>query len=112
MTTQTLFQQLKRAFLAMLLIGFACLQTFTSNPAQAEEVKSYIDSEGRDLTAFVECLPDEYGKGDLQVALSKFGNDFLERVFRLKENTEDYKVSAAEKEVQQCLKSKGIRPKS
>ncbi|MFP4135075.1 MAG: hypothetical protein ACLFQP_11170 [Halothece sp.] len=112
MTTQALLQPLKRAFLAMVLIGFACLQIFTSNPAQAEEAKSYIDPEGRDLTAFVECLPDEYGKGNLQTALGKFGNDFLERVFRLKENTEDYKVSAAEKELQQCLKSKGIRPKS
>lgn len=111
MTTQPLFQRIKRGLMVMLVVGLACFQAMTSNPAQAEEQK-YVDSEGKDLTAFVECLPEDYNQADLGSAIAKFGNDYLERVFRLKENTEDYKVSEQEKQLQACLQAKGIRPKS
>ncbi len=109
---QSFVRPLKRVLLTVLVLGFAWLQTLTTNPAQAGEAKKYLDPEGKDLTALVECLPENYNKGDLGNAISKFGNDYLERVFRLKENTEDYKVSKEEKQIQECLKSKGIRPKS
>ena len=112
MTPNFILQQLKRAALVLFVFSFAWLQTLTVNPAQAEEQQKYIDSEGKDLTALVECLPQDYNKADLGNAIAKFGNDYLERVFRLKENTEDYKVSEEEKQIQECLKSKGIRPKS
>jgi len=108
---QPLFQRLKRGLMVMLVISLAWLQTLTTSSAQAEE-QQYIDSDGKDLTAFVQCLPEDYNKPDLSNAIAKFGNDYLERVFRLKENTEDYKVSEQEKQLQQCLQAKGIRPKS
>jgi hypothetical protein len=111
MTTQSLLQKVKRGLIMTLAVSLAWLQILTTNPVLAEEGK-YVDSEGRDLTAVVECLPENYGKGDLQNAIAKFGNDYLERVLRLKDNTEDYKVSEDEKQFQECLKSKGIRPKS
>lgn len=111
MFKHSLWHPLKRALLIAFVVGFACLQTLTSQPAQADG-KQFIDSDGRDLTAVVECLPENYGKGDLKSAIAKFGNDYLERVFRLKENTEDYKVSEDEKQFQQCLQRKGIRPKA
>lgn len=112
MTTQPLFQRIKRGLMVMLVVSLAWFQAITINPAQAEGQKKYIDSEGKDLTAFVECLPEDYNKADLGSAIAKFGNDYLERVFRLKENTEDYKVSEQEKQLQNCLQAKGIRPKS
>jgi hypothetical protein len=111
MLNHPLWQQLKRALLIAFVLGLACLQTITSHPAQAEEGK-FVDSEGKDLTAVVECLPENYGKADLQSAIAKFGNDYIERVFRLKENTEDYKVSEDEKQFQECLQRKGIKPKA
>lgn len=111
MTKQPILQQLKRAVALILVASFAWLQTLTSTPAQAEEQK-YIDAEGKDLTPIVECLPEDYGKADLGSAIAKFGNDYLERVFRLKENTEDYKVSKQEKQFQECLQRKGIKPKA
>lgn len=52
MLNHPLWQQFKRALLIVFVLGFACLQTLTSNPAQAEEGK-FLDSEGRDLTAVV-----------------------------------------------------------
>lgn len=111
MFNHSLWQQLKRTLLIAFVLGFALVQTVTSHPAQADEQK-FVDSEGRDLTAVVECLPENYGKADLQSAIAKFGNDYLERVFRLKENTEDYNVSADEQQFQECLQNKGIRPKA
>ncbi|AFZ44078.1 hypothetical protein PCC7418_1910 [Halothece sp. PCC 7418] len=111
MFTHPLWKQLKRGLLVAVVLGFALVQTVTSHPAQADAEK-YVDSEGRDLTAVVECLPEDYGKADLQSAIAKFGNDYLERVFRLKENTEDYKVSEDEQQFQQCLQRKGIKPKA
>lgn len=112
MTHQPFLKQLQRTLLVVLVGSFAWLQVFGNISAQAETQKKYIDAEGRDLTAVVECLPEDYGKGNLEKAIAKFGNDYLERVLRLKENTEDYKVSEDEKQLQECLKSKGIRPKS
>lgn len=111
MTDQTFFQPLKRSLILLLVATVAWLQMFLSAPAQAGEA-TYVDAEGRDLTAVVECLPENYGKGDLESAIAKFGNDYLERVFRLKEDTKDYKVSEDEQQFQQCLQQKGIRPKS
>lgn len=112
MKNQSFFKQLQRLLLVILVGSLAWLQILGNSSAQAETQKKYIDGDGKDLTAFVECLPESYGKGNLKKAIAKFGNDYLERVLRLKENTEDYKVSDDEKQIQECLKSKGIRPKS
>ena len=95
----------------MLAVSLVWFQAMSGNPAQAEQQK-YVDSEGKDLTAFVECLPEDYNQADIGNAIAKFGNDYLERVFRLKENTQDYKVSEQEKQLQECLQAKGIRPKA
>ncbi|MGF1567120.1 MAG: hypothetical protein ACFCVD_03435 [Nodosilinea sp.] len=82
-------------------------------PAYADVLaseNSYVAADGRDLTAIAECLPKELSKGDLARALRESGNDFIEKVFDVKDNYSDYKLDDAEVEYLNCLKSKGFIP--
>jgi hypothetical protein len=99
------------------LFVFACFGVvigvslmFTS-PAMADEAP-YVTPDGKDITAVVECLPDELSEGDLQRAIAESGKDYLERVFQLKSDYSDYDIAAAEEEFQSCLESKGITPEA
>jgi hypothetical protein len=103
---------LRRWMVMGLIVTLVWLQGAIAAPAQA--AFSFGDDfetpDGQDITEIVECLPQQLTEGDLQRAISKFGNDYLERVFQLKDDYGDYKISQAEKEFQSCLQSKGITP--
>ncbi|NEQ30408.1 MAG: hypothetical protein F6K04_05325 [Leptolyngbya sp. SIO4C5] len=102
---QTL-QQLSRWAVAAVLLMTVWLQAL---PAQAA-TNDFVDPSGNDVSAIAKCLPQQLTKGDLQRALDKFGNDYLERVFDLKEDYSEYEISQAESEFQACLERQGITP--
>ncbi len=106
------FQELIRGVAGRFLVAaFAVMlgiQGFTAAAANAAE--QYLTPDGNDITALVDCLPEQLSEGDLQRAIAEAGNDYLERVFQTKENYDDYKISEAEKEFQACLKRQGIVP--
>jgi hypothetical protein len=95
--------------LACVALGAIVALVVGLQPAQAAE-ETYIAPDGSDLTAIVTCLPEQLTKADLQRAISEFGNDYLERVFTLKDDYSEYDRNAAEKEFESCLRRKGITP--
>ncbi|MFE4107562.1 hypothetical protein [Almyronema epifaneia] len=100
-------QPLSRWLMAAVL---GVLVWFQAAPAQAASSDGFVDPNGKDVTAIAKCLPQQLTEGDLQRALGEFGNDYLERVFDLKDNYSEYEISQAEEEFQSCLERQGITP--
>jgi len=102
-----------RQFVLALLIGGIAIALSIPEPAYADtsrDVTKYISAEGRDLTAVAECLPKQLSQPNLARALRESGNDFIEKVFGLKENYDDYKLDETEVEYLNCLEDKGVTP--
>ncbi|TVQ07057.1 MAG: hypothetical protein EA368_15430 [Leptolyngbya sp. DLM2.Bin27] len=78
--------------------------------ADAPDSKRYIAADGTDLTAMAQCLPKELSKGNLSRALQESKNDFLEKVFDVKDNYDDYKLDETEIAYLACVESKGVIP--
>ncbi|TVP62216.1 MAG: hypothetical protein EA342_19500 [Leptolyngbya sp. LCM1.Bin17] len=74
----------------------------------ASDVERYIAADGTDLTAVAQCLPKQLSQGSLARALRESQNDFLEKVFDVKDNYSDYKLDDSEVEYLTCLESKGF----
>lgn len=102
-----LFLSLRRTLSVGLLALFACVGL--ALPAYSADMERYITPDGEDITAMVDCLPDQLKEGDLDQALGEFGKDYLERAFDVKDGS-DYQLTQAEKEYRACLSSKGITP--
>ncbi|PSR12662.1 hypothetical protein C8255_26305 [filamentous cyanobacterium CCP3] len=93
------------------LVCFLCLTSTLCAPAYASEsadTKRYIAADGTDLTAVAQCLPRELSQGNLARALEESKNDFLQKVFDVKDNYSDYKLGASETKYLACLESKGF----
>ncbi len=101
------FSSLRRALSVSLLALFVCVGI--ASPANAAEMKRYITPEGEDITAMVDCIPQQLKEGDLAQALGEFGKDYLERAFDIKDGS-DYDLTEAETEYRACLSRKGITP--
>jgi len=109
MSTRGVAQRLLIVFLA----GVLWLTSSLFSPAYAAEstdAKRYITADGMDLTAVVQCVPKELSQSNLARALSESQNDFIEKVFDVKDNYDDYKLDATEIAYLSCLESKGVTP--
>lgn len=109
----TLAQRFRTLGLSLIgaVLGFSLMLGSWVMPAAADQA-GYVTPDGQDITAVVECLPQELSEGDLQRAIKESGKDYLERVFRLKDSYDEYEIAAAEKEFQACLETKGITPEA
>ncbi|NJL86898.1 MAG: hypothetical protein HC886_14540 [Leptolyngbyaceae cyanobacterium SM1_1_3] len=96
--------------IAAVLLVVVWLQAAPAQAVVQADSSTFIDPNGNDVSAIAKCLPQQLTEGDLQRALDKFGNDYLERVFDLKEDYSEYKISQSEKEFQACLERQGITP--
>ncbi|PSN13417.1 hypothetical protein C7293_16025 [filamentous cyanobacterium CCT1] len=93
------------------LVGLLCFTSALCAPAYASEsadAKRYIAADGTDLTAVAQCLPRELSQGNLARALAESKNDFLQKVFDVKDNYSDYKLGESETRYLACLESKGF----
>ena len=82
-------------------------------PAYADDSpasKRYIAADGTDLTAMAQCLPKKLSQGNVARALRESRNDFLEKVFDVKDNYDDYKLDETEIAYLNCVESKGVTP--
>ncbi|NJL44637.1 MAG: hypothetical protein HC922_00545 [Leptolyngbyaceae cyanobacterium SM2_3_12] len=70
----------------------------------------YIAADGSDLTAVAQCLPKQLSQASLARVLRESGNDFIEKVFDVKDNYSDYKIDDAEAEYLNCMNQKGVTP--
>jgi hypothetical protein len=107
--TRDLGQRVAIAVLAGMLWLLSSLVT----PAYADSspaARPFIAADGTDLTAMAQCLPRQLSQGNLSRALSESKNDFLEKVFDMKENYSDYKLGDSEIEYLACVESKGVIP--
>jgi hypothetical protein len=104
----------KARFILACLIAFMGVLYFgLVQPAYADNSEvspKYIGADGTDLTAMVECLPKTLSQPNLALALTESGNDFLQKVFDLRDNYDDYKVESVEAEYLTCMQSKGVTP--
>jgi hypothetical protein len=91
---------------ASLIVGFV-QPAYASDAAIAPR---YISADGTDLTAVVECLPKTLSQPNLALAIKESGNDFLQKVFDMKDDYNEYKVEPVEAEYLRCLQSKGATP--
>lgn len=94
-----------------LLVGMLWLTASLFAPAyaaNAPDAEQYIAADGTDLTAVAQCLPQELSQGSLARALEESKNDFLQKVFDVKDNYSDYKLSESETQYLACLESKGF----
>ncbi|ASC71459.1 hypothetical protein XM38_024110 [Halomicronema hongdechloris C2206] len=116
MTLSTLIQRSRtwlRTVAIALLASMVGLMIGVNNPAYAdtaEESVEYIAADGSDLTAVAQCLPQELSQPSLARALSESGNDFLEKVFDVKDDYGDYELDSTEVEYLNCLKQTGVTP--
>jgi hypothetical protein len=95
------------------LAGMLWLLSSLVTPAYADNsagARRFIAADGTDLTAMAQCLPRQLSQGNLSRALSESKNDFLEKVFDMKENYSDYKLGDSEIEYLACVESKGVIP--
>ncbi|NMF86022.1 hypothetical protein [Nodosilinea sp. P-1105] len=100
-----------RRLTLVLLAGMIWLLSSLYAPAYAEnspDVERYIAADGTDLTAVAQCLPKQLSQGNLARVLRESQNDFLEKVFDVKDNYSDYKLDDSEVEYLACLESKGF----
>ncbi|MGJ3251728.1 MAG: hypothetical protein ACFE0J_11430 [Elainellaceae cyanobacterium] len=102
-----------RRIAAALIVGLIVFSSIFIEPAHAEGpplADTYISADGRDLTVVAECIPSQLSEGDLGRALRESGNDFLEKVFGVKQNYDEYKLDTTEIEFLECLKRNGVTP--
>lgn len=104
-------QTLLHVFRPLAAVALGCILALVGwlQPAQAAK-DAFVAPDGSDLTPVVACLPEQLTKADLQRAIAEFGNDYLERVFKLKDDYTEYDRNKAEAEFEACLRSKGITP--
>jgi hypothetical protein len=95
-----------------LLIGSISLFTGSVQPANAEPavVSQYIAADGTDLTAFAECLPKELSQPSLKRAIAQSGDDFLQKVFDVKDDYRANKLDEVEIQHLDCMRQKGVTP--
>ena len=106
-------RSLAQRFVVCLSVGLVGLIVATANPASADPLMApseYIGADGRDLTAMAECLPTKLSEPNLARALQESKNDFLEKVFDVKPDYDEYKLDATEVEYLACMESKGVTP--
>lgn len=95
------------------LIGLIGLMVGMTSPAAADNLADaprYVTADGRDLTAMAECLPEKLSEPNLARALQESKNDFLEKVFDVKSDYDDYKLDETEVQYLACMESKGVTP--
>jgi len=109
-----LAQKIRRVtqFLVLgLLVAFVGIGFGFTQPAYADAGRSadqYLAADGTDLTAIAVCLPKELSQPSLKRALRESGNDFLQKVFSVKDSYAEYKIDTAEAEYLDCLEAKGF----
>jgi len=103
-------QRLALALFAGLLWLSSSLFAAPAYAAESSAAKRYIAADGTDLTAMVQCLPKELSQGKIDRALKESQNDFLEKVFDVKDNYDDYKLDEIEVAYLACVESKGVTP--
>ncbi len=108
--TRGVAQRLALALFAGLLWISSSLFTDPAYAAESSAAKRYIAADGSDLTAMVQCLPKELSRGNIARVLQESKNDFLEKVFDVKDNYDDYKLDKAEVAYLACVESKGVTP--
>ncbi len=108
--TRDVAQRLALALFAGLLWLSSSLFVAPAYAADSSAAKRYIAPDGTDLTAMVQCLPKELSQGNLDRALQESQNDFLEKVFDIKDNYDDYKLGKTEVAYLSCVESKGVTP--
>jgi len=107
------WRSLAQRFVLCLSVGLVGLIMATAPPANADTLadpSQYIGADGRDLTAMAECLPKKLSEPNLARALEESKNDFLEKVFDVKPDYDDYKLDVTEAEYLSCMESKGVTP--
>ena len=105
------FSRAAKFFLSASLMALVGLGFGFAQPAYADAVQSaeqYVAADGTDLTAIAGCLPKELSQPSLKRALRESGNDFLQKVFSVKDDYTEYKIDQAESEYLDCLESKGF----
>lgn len=105
---KTLIRRFVPSLLA-LLVGIGLWASPTQAKA-ATNAGQYVAADGQDLTAVVECLPEALSEPSLERALRESWDDFLEKVFDLKDNYESYKLEEPEVNYLQCLNRQGFVP--
>lgn len=97
---------------AVLVVGLIFFSsTFIGSAYAAEPVAdASIATDSDNLALVAECIPTQLSEGNLDRALRESKNDFLEKVFGVKQNYDDYKLDTTEVEFLECLKRKGITP--
>ncbi|RZM76066.1 hypothetical protein [Leptolyngbya iicbica] len=108
---------LLRSFTGRLVLGLAVgiygLMFAVASPVSADNLAGgakYMTADGKDVTAMVECLPESLSESDLDRALQESGNDFLEKVFDLKSDYDDYELDSTEVALLTCMQEKGVTP--
>jgi|GEM_PF-4493112 hypothetical protein len=102
------YSRLRRGLSVGLLVLLACVGI--ALPAYSADLDRYITPDGEDITAMVNCLPEQLKEGNLKRAIAESGKDYLERAFDVKDNGSEYELTEAEKEYRACLARKGITP--
>lgn len=101
-----------RYLVGVLLAGLIWLLPQLMAPAYAADAPAtqrYIAADGTDLTAMVQCLPKELSQGSFSRALREAQNDFLEKVFDVKDDYSSYKLDSAEVEYLACVERQGSK---
>lgn len=91
-------------------ILFSVLFMGSAHAAEAIASDSYTAPDGTDLTAVAKCIPTQLSKGNLGRAWRESRNDFLEKVFDLKQDYDEYKLDETEVEFLDCLQRNGVTP--
>ncbi|MGD1930438.1 MAG: hypothetical protein ACFB12_16165 [Leptolyngbyaceae cyanobacterium] len=107
------FRLLGQRAIAALLISILGITLGFAAPAYSDtlaDTPKYIAADGRDLTAVAECLPKRLSQPNLKRALSESQNDFLEKVFDMKDDYDSYKLDETEIAYLACLEEKGVTP--
>lgn len=92
------------------IIGFVFGMVYPAYADAPQGSGQYIAADGSDLTAVAECLPKRLSQPSLARALQESRNDFLEKVFDVKDNYMEYKLDDSEVEYLNCLRRKGVTP--
>jgi len=108
--TRSVAQRLALVLFAGLLWLSSSLFVAPAYAADSSAAKRYIAADGTDLTAMAECLPKALSESNLDRALQESQNDFLEKVFDVKDNYDDYKLDETEVAYLGCVESKGVTP--
>lgn len=100
---------LRRTLLATLLIGLIWLPGLSDSAIAAPQriTSPTASSANRSdrISALIDCLPTELSQPNFKRVWNELGDDQLQRIFRLKD---DSKSSQAEAELATCLSRKGF----